>query len=63
MNHQNSTYKFKTSNGGFSGNNHQSGGVAGGGAYRQQRTGPHPFQQQPLNLSQVFPLFISYQLS
>lgn len=53
MNHQNSTYKFKTSNGGFSGNNHTSGGVTGGGAYRQQRTGPHPFQQQPLNLSQA----------
>ncbi|XP_050991757.1 homeodomain-interacting protein kinase 2 isoform X1 [Labeo rohita] len=53
VNHQNSTYKFKTSNGGLSANNHSSGGVAGGGSYRQQRTGPHPFQQQPLNLSQA----------
>ncbi|XDV29038.1 hypothetical protein PO909_032217 [Leuciscus waleckii] len=50
MNHQNSTYKFKISNGGLSGNIHSSGGVS----YRQQRTGPHPFQQQqPLNLSQA----------
>uniref|UniRef100_A0A8C7FT21 non-specific serine/threonine protein kinase n=1 Tax=Oncorhynchus kisutch TaxID=8019 RepID=A0A8C7FT21_ONCKI len=53
MNHQNSAYKFKTSNGAgmVSGNNHLSGGVA----YRQQRSGPNPFQQQqPLNLSQVW---------
>uniref|UniRef100_A0A4W5R2D0 non-specific serine/threonine protein kinase n=1 Tax=Hucho hucho TaxID=62062 RepID=A0A4W5R2D0_9TELE len=52
MNHQNSPYKFKTSNGVgmMSGNNHLSGGMA----YRQQRSGPHPFQQQqPLNLSQA----------
>uniref|UniRef100_A0A6Q2WYG1 non-specific serine/threonine protein kinase n=1 Tax=Esox lucius TaxID=8010 RepID=A0A6Q2WYG1_ESOLU len=52
MNHQNSVYKFKTSNsmGMVSGSNHFSGGVA----YRQQRSGPHPFQQQqPLNLSQA----------
>uniref|UniRef100_A0A672PMR0 non-specific serine/threonine protein kinase n=1 Tax=Sinocyclocheilus grahami TaxID=75366 RepID=A0A672PMR0_SINGR len=49
MNHQNSTYKFKMSNGSLSGNNHSSGG----GTYRQQRLGPHPFQQQPLNLSQA----------
>ncbi|XP_041746550.1 homeodomain-interacting protein kinase 2 isoform X7 [Coregonus clupeaformis] len=52
MNHQNSAYKFKTSNGVgmMSGNNHLSGGMA----YRQQRLGPHPFQQQqPLNLSQA----------
>ncbi|KAJ8245414.1 hypothetical protein GJAV_G00270480 [Gymnothorax javanicus] len=47
--HQNSAYKFKTSNGMLSGNSHPSGG----GAYRQQRSGPHPFQQQPLNLSQA----------
>ncbi|XP_043120754.1 homeodomain-interacting protein kinase 2-like [Puntigrus tetrazona] len=53
VNHQNATYKFKTSNGGLSGNNHSLGGVAGGVSYRQQRTGPHPFQQQPLNLSQA----------
>ncbi|XP_066540892.1 homeodomain-interacting protein kinase 2 isoform X2 [Hoplias malabaricus] len=53
MNHQNSAYKFKSSNGGLPGNNHSSGGIPGGGAYRQQRTGPHPFQQQPLNLSQA----------
>ncbi|KAG9334949.1 hypothetical protein JZ751_006271 [Albula glossodonta] len=26
---------------------------SGGGAYRQQRSGPRPFQQQPLNLSQA----------
>ncbi|XP_051579876.1 homeodomain-interacting protein kinase 2 isoform X4 [Myxocyprinus asiaticus] len=53
VSHQNSTYKFKTSNGGLSGNNHLSGGMAVGGSYRQQRLGPHPFQQQPLNLSQA----------
>ncbi|KAI4886717.1 hypothetical protein NFI96_014772, partial [Prochilodus magdalenae] len=53
MNHQNSAYKFKSSNGGLSGNNHLTGGIPGGGTYRQQRTGPHPFQQQPLNLSQA----------
>ncbi|KAG7333376.1 hypothetical protein KOW79_003511 [Hemibagrus wyckioides] len=53
MNHQNPAYKFKSSNGGLSAHNHSSGGVPGGGAYRQQRTGPHPFQQQPLNLSQA----------
>ncbi|KAG9335206.1 hypothetical protein JZ751_005558 [Albula glossodonta] len=55
--HQNPAYKFKTSNGMLSGSNHSSGGLAGGGtgggAYRQQRSGPHPFQQQPLNLSQA----------
>ncbi|KAL0968497.1 hypothetical protein UPYG_G00267630 [Umbra pygmaea] len=53
MNHQNSVYKFKPSHGMgvVSGSNHLSGGVA----YRQQRPGPHPFQQQqPLNLSQVW---------
>lgn len=49
MHHQNSSYKFKSSNG----NNHLPGGVAGGGSYRQQRSGAHPLQQQPLNLSQV----------
>ncbi|XP_067090751.1 homeodomain-interacting protein kinase 2 [Osmerus mordax] len=54
MNHQNSVYKFKSSNGMVAANNHLSGGVSGGGAYRQQRSGPHPFQQQPLNLSQVW---------
>uniref|UniRef100_A0A667YDA9 non-specific serine/threonine protein kinase n=1 Tax=Myripristis murdjan TaxID=586833 RepID=A0A667YDA9_9TELE len=53
MNHQNSAYKFKSSNGVVSGNNHLPGGVTGGGSYRQQRSGPHPFQQQPLNLSQA----------
>lgn len=54
MNHQNSAYKsFKSSNGVVSGNNHLPGGVTGGGTYRQQRSGPHPLQQQPLNLSQV----------
>uniref|UniRef100_A0A8B9RFM0 non-specific serine/threonine protein kinase n=1 Tax=Astyanax mexicanus TaxID=7994 RepID=A0A8B9RFM0_ASTMX len=53
MNHQNSAYKFKSSNGGLSGNNHLSGGIPGGGAYRQHRAGPNPFQQQPLNLSQA----------
>lgn len=53
MNHQNSSYKFKSSNGVVSGNNHLAGGVSGGGSYRQQRSGPHPLQQQPLNLSQV----------
>ncbi|XP_076848468.1 homeodomain-interacting protein kinase 2 isoform X2 [Brachyhypopomus gauderio] len=54
INHQNSAYKFKSSNGGLSGNNHSSGGIPVGGAYRQQRAGPHPFQQQqPLNLSQA----------
>ncbi|XP_044050217.1 homeodomain-interacting protein kinase 2 isoform X2 [Siniperca chuatsi] len=53
MNHQNSAYKFKSSNGVVSGNNHVPGGMAGGGSYRQQRSGPHPLQQQPLNLSQA----------
>uniref|UniRef100_A0A8C4HT31 non-specific serine/threonine protein kinase n=1 Tax=Dicentrarchus labrax TaxID=13489 RepID=A0A8C4HT31_DICLA len=53
MNHQNSAYKFKSSNGVVSGNNHVPGGMTGGGSYRQQRSGPHPLQQQPLNLSQA----------
>ncbi|XP_069384118.1 homeodomain-interacting protein kinase 2 isoform X3 [Paralichthys olivaceus] len=52
MNHHNSAYKFKSSNM-VSGNNHVPGGVTGGGSYRQQRSGPHPLQQQPLNLSQA----------
>uniref|UniRef100_A0A8C9YT21 non-specific serine/threonine protein kinase n=1 Tax=Sander lucioperca TaxID=283035 RepID=A0A8C9YT21_SANLU len=43
------SYKFKSSNGVVSGNNHLQGGVS----YRQQRSGPHPLQQQPLNLSQA----------
>ncbi|XP_061084956.1 homeodomain-interacting protein kinase 2-like isoform X1 [Conger conger] len=47
--HQNSAYKFKTTNGMLMGSGHSTGG----GVYRQQRTGPHPFQQQPLNLSQA----------
>ncbi|MEQ2208694.1 hypothetical protein XENOCAPTIV_011815, partial [Xenoophorus captivus] len=46
-------YKFKSSNGVTLGNNHIPGGAAGGVAYRQQRSGPHPLQQQPLNLSQA----------
>uniref|UniRef100_A0A8C9YSX1 non-specific serine/threonine protein kinase n=1 Tax=Sander lucioperca TaxID=283035 RepID=A0A8C9YSX1_SANLU len=45
----NTAYKFKSSNGVVSGNNHLQGGVS----YRQQRSGPHPLQQQPLNLSQA----------
>ncbi|KAM9754335.1 homeodomain-interacting protein kinase 2 isoform 3-T3 [Menidia menidia] len=53
VNHQNSSYKFKSSNGVVSGNGHIPGGVTGGGSYRQQRSGPHPLQQQPLNLSQA----------
>lgn len=53
MNHQNIAYKFKCFNGMVSGNNHLQAGVTGGGSYRQQRSGPHPLQQQPLNLSQV----------
>ncbi|CAL8263007.1 unnamed protein product [Merluccius merluccius] len=53
MNHQNAAYKFKSSNGVVSGNSHLPGGVAGVGSYRHQRSGPHPFQQQPLNLSQA----------
>lgn len=53
MNHQNSAYKFKSSNGLASGNNHLHGGLTGGGSYRQQRSGLHALQQQPLNLSQV----------
>uniref|UniRef100_H3DPK6 non-specific serine/threonine protein kinase n=1 Tax=Tetraodon nigroviridis TaxID=99883 RepID=H3DPK6_TETNG len=48
ISHQNSSYKFKSSNG-ASGNNH----LTGGGSYRQQRSGAHPLQQQPLNLSQA----------
>lgn len=51
--HHNSTYKFKTSNGVVTGSNHIPGIVNGGGSYRQQRTGPHHLQQQPLNLSQA----------
>eukprot|EP00066_Takifugu_rubripes_P016052 XP_011605318.1 PREDICTED: homeodomain-interacting protein kinase 2 isoform X2 [Takifugu rubripes] len=39
MNHQNSSYKFKSSNGVGSVNNHLPGGVTGGGNYRQQRSG------------------------
>uniref|UniRef100_A0A669D5N9 non-specific serine/threonine protein kinase n=1 Tax=Oreochromis niloticus TaxID=8128 RepID=A0A669D5N9_ORENI len=53
MNHQNSAYKFKSTNGVVPGNNHIAGGITGGGSYRQQRSGPHPLQQQPLNLSQA----------
>ncbi|KAM4573416.1 homeodomain-interacting protein kinase 2 isoform 3-T3 [Odontesthes bonariensis] len=53
VNHQNSAYKFKSSIGVASGNNHLPVGVIGGGSYRQQRSGPHPLQQQPLNLSQA----------
>ncbi|TDH09274.1 hypothetical protein EPR50_G00085040 [Perca flavescens] len=49
MNYQNTAYKFKSSNGVVSGSNHLQGGVS----YRQQRSGPHPLQQQPLNLSQA----------
>lgn len=55
-NHQTSAYKFKSSTGVASGNNHLPRGVSGGGSYRQQPSGPHPLQQQqPLNLSQVPP--------
>ncbi|XP_068458721.1 homeodomain-interacting protein kinase 2 isoform X2 [Clinocottus analis] len=53
MNHQNAVYKFKSSNGVLSGNNHLHGVVTGGGSYRQQRSGLHSLQQQPLNLSQA----------
>uniref|UniRef100_A0A1A7YR95 non-specific serine/threonine protein kinase n=1 Tax=Iconisemion striatum TaxID=60296 RepID=A0A1A7YR95_9TELE len=53
MNHQNSSYKLKSTNGVTSGNNHIPGSVIGGVTYRQQRSGPHPLQQQPLNLSQA----------
>ncbi|XP_077939123.1 homeodomain-interacting protein kinase 2-like [Gasterosteus aculeatus] len=53
MTHQNSAYKFKSSNGLASGNNHLHGGLTGGGSYRQQRSGLHALQQQPLNLSQA----------
>ncbi|XP_060931850.1 homeodomain-interacting protein kinase 2 isoform X2 [Limanda limanda] len=51
MNHHNSAYKFKSNM--MSGNNHIPGCITGGGSYRQQRSGPHPLQQQPLNLSQA----------
>ncbi|XP_077600512.1 homeodomain-interacting protein kinase 2-like isoform X2 [Stigmatopora nigra] len=53
INRQNSTYKFISSNGFLSGNTQIPGGVTA--SYRQQRSGPHPFQQQqqPLNLSQA----------
>ncbi|KAG5274036.1 hypothetical protein AALO_G00158460 [Alosa alosa] len=47
MSHQNSVYKYKSSNGSMMGNKHTSG-MTGGSSYRQQR-----FQQQPLNLSQA----------
>ncbi|KAJ3596695.1 hypothetical protein NHX12_003099, partial [Muraenolepis orangiensis] len=49
MNHQNSAYTFKSTNGVLSGNHHLPGGVA----YRHPHSGPHPFQHQPLNLSQA----------
>ncbi|KAM8860723.1 homeodomain-interacting protein kinase 2 isoform 2-T2 [Synchiropus picturatus] len=51
VNHQNSAYKLKSSSNVVSGNNLMQGGV--NGAYRQQRSGPHHLQQQPLNLSQA----------
>ncbi|XP_076028010.1 homeodomain-interacting protein kinase 2 isoform X3 [Genypterus blacodes] len=54
MNHQNSAYKFKSSHGVLSGNNHLQAGMTVGGSYRQHRSGLHPLQQQPLNLSQVW---------
>uniref|UniRef100_A0A1A8SD61 Homeodomain interacting protein kinase 2 n=1 Tax=Nothobranchius rachovii TaxID=451742 RepID=A0A1A8SD61_9TELE len=53
MNLQNSSYKLKSTNGVISGNNRIPGGVTGGVSYRPQRSGPHPLQQQPLNLSQA----------
>uniref|UniRef100_A0A8C6L497 non-specific serine/threonine protein kinase n=1 Tax=Nothobranchius furzeri TaxID=105023 RepID=A0A8C6L497_NOTFU len=53
MNLQNSSYKVKSTNGVISGNNRIPGGVTGGVSYRPQRSGPHPLQQQPLNLSQA----------
>lgn len=63
INHQNPAYKFKSSNEGLSANIHASGGGPGGGAYRQQRSGPHPFQQQPLNLSQVWGLQYTFMVT
>ncbi|XP_036376440.1 homeodomain-interacting protein kinase 2-like [Megalops cyprinoides] len=51
LTHQNSVYKFKASNGMLSGSNAM--GIGAGGRYRQQRSGAHLFQQQPLNLSQL----------
>lgn len=63
MNHQNTAYKFKSSNGVTLGNNNLPGGAAGGVAYRQQRSGPHPLQQQPLNLSQVRRDLDAYKMS
>ncbi|KAJ8401410.1 hypothetical protein AAFF_G00386410 [Aldrovandia affinis] len=49
VSHQNSAYKFKTSSM-VSGTGNYPSVV---GPYRQQRSGPPPFQQQPLNLSQA----------
>uniref|UniRef100_A0A8C6L0P9 non-specific serine/threonine protein kinase n=1 Tax=Nothobranchius furzeri TaxID=105023 RepID=A0A8C6L0P9_NOTFU len=46
-------YAVKSTNGVISGNNRIPGGVTGGVSYRPQRSGPHPLQQQPLNLSQA----------
>ncbi|MBN3325773.1 HIPK2 kinase, partial [Atractosteus spatula] len=51
--HQSSSYKSKTSSTVVPANSHSSGSSAGGVTYRQQRTGTHSFQQQPLNLSQA----------
>ncbi|XP_023657882.1 homeodomain-interacting protein kinase 2-like isoform X4 [Paramormyrops kingsleyae] len=50
--HQGSAYKFKSTNGAAASGGSSSGSVTGGGPLRQQRPGPHHFQQQPLNLSQ-----------
>ncbi|XP_066580297.1 homeodomain-interacting protein kinase 2 isoform X4 [Amia ocellicauda] len=51
--HQSSVYKSKSSNTAMSASSHSSGSSTGGASYRQQRSGAHSFQQQPLNLSQA----------
>ncbi|XP_075458604.1 homeodomain-interacting protein kinase 2-like isoform X3 [Ascaphus truei] len=47
------TYKPKSSSSAAASAAHTSGSSVGTAAYRQQRAAGHPFQQQPLNLSQV----------
>ncbi|XP_028666278.1 homeodomain-interacting protein kinase 2 isoform X2 [Erpetoichthys calabaricus] len=53
VSHHSSMYKSKNSNPAVSAINHSSGNSTGVVSYRQQRSGTHSFQQQPLNLSQA----------
>ncbi|XP_041114000.1 homeodomain-interacting protein kinase 2-like isoform X1 [Polyodon spathula] len=51
--HHSSVYKSKNSSTAVSASSHSSDSSSGASACRQQRSGAHSFQQQPLNLSQV----------